>query len=508
MLAGVVIVALTGRLLSLDASGFSEDEAAKLHAIDAYRSGNFSANAEHPMLMKLAMWASMSLSDAWNAAVPSAPIAAETALRLPNVVAGSATVAAVYGLVRLLFGGPAAIAASVIVALDPNVTALNRIGKEETFLVLFLFVAMFCYEHAKAVGSTDVHRAQRWYRASGAAFGLMLASKYAPWLFGMYALFNVAAMPNPGANRPARLPYNGLIVAAFVAANFAVLLPDTWTYCLAYLRGEYTIHHGYTYAGALYNNSVGAMVHGVPATYYLRLIGTKAPLVVMGAALAGLVPIVRRHSDRGAVWLRVFLVMTLLSYSVMGSKFERYALPMLVVIDILAAVGVAAALEWISRAIPSRPVRVAVCAAGCAGILAALIGGQRSAFPFLSTFQNVAGRALAPPLATFPEEAYDFGVREAVADIAAAAAPGAAIVSDAPAAVEWYVRRSGRPDLEVQSLSADGVRPGGERWVIVQDGHVYFETQSLIAQVRQTSPPWREYQIRGTTVLQVFKVKT
>src|SRR5439155_24060149 len=50
LLAGVV------RIGALDTYGFSEDEINKVQAIEQYRAGHFGANAEHPMLMKLAIW--------------------------------------------------------------------------------------------------------------------------------------------------------------------------------------------------------------------------------------------------------------------------------------------------------------------------------------------------------------------------------------------------------------------------------------------------------------------
>jgi len=55
--------ALPIRLINLGASGFSEDEINKWHAVQAYRAGDFTANAEHPMLMKLAAWASVTAGD-------------------------------------------------------------------------------------------------------------------------------------------------------------------------------------------------------------------------------------------------------------------------------------------------------------------------------------------------------------------------------------------------------------------------------------------------------------
>src|SRR5439155_3326783 len=86
------LLALGFRVTALSTYGLSEDEINKVRAIEHYQAGDFTANAEHPMLMKLAMWASVEMAGVWNLVAPSdqaMPI--ETAMRLPNAVAGAAT---------------------------------------------------------------------------------------------------------------------------------------------------------------------------------------------------------------------------------------------------------------------------------------------------------------------------------------------------------------------------------------------------------------------------------
>ena len=509
LLLGVALcVAFACRIAGLDTYGFSTDETAKLRAIDAYARGEFAANAEHPMLMKLLMWGSLASAGAWNGSVPPRlRVAAESALRLPNVLAGTATAAVVYALGRIWFGPHAALAAAFLVALDPNVTAINRIGKEETLSLLFFLTAIWLYERGKRVGATDPAAAQRWYALSGGGFGLMLASKYVPHLFGMYAVYNKAAVRHAGANRPWMGRYYGAMVAVFLVCNFAVVLPESVAYVLGYVRGAHAPHTGYMYAGQLYVNDALSFFHGVPVTYYLHLLATKVPLGVLAAALVGAVPLVRRRRERGFIWLRVFLVLPLLGYSLFGSKFQRYALPTLLTLDLLAAVGVGVLVEWLWRRPWPGAARVLACGAGVAMIFGASLGAQVRVAPFYSTHQNAIGAATVPPLTTFPEEAYDYGVREAVDAIVAEADRGAAIASEAPGVVQYYVERSGRRDLDLRSLARDGLAMQGEQWVIVQDSHIYFENEALVAHLRQVARPWREYHLRGTPVVQVFRLE-
>src|SRR5882672_622042 len=174
----VVLAAATlTRTAHLATYGFSEDEINKVHAVEEYRHGRFGANAEHPMLMKLAMWGSVAASERWNAvAPPERAMSLETAIRLPNALAGAATTLVLFAAVELLFGTPSALAASAVWALDVNAIATSRIGKEDTFLLFFFLLAVWCYEWAKRQGVTDPSGAQLWYTGSGAAFGLMLAS--------------------------------------------------------------------------------------------------------------------------------------------------------------------------------------------------------------------------------------------------------------------------------------------------------------------------------------------
>jgi hypothetical protein len=106
----------------------------------------------------------------------------------------------------------------------------------------------------------------------------------------------------------------------------------------------------------------------------------------------------------------------------------------------------------------------------------------------------------------FPDdEFYDLGMREAVQQVASIAAPGAVIVSDATGVVSEYVRRFGRPDLESWSISSRGApMTRVETWVLVQEGHIYFENEAFIRQLRWR-PPWREVQAPGATAVQIYK---
>src|ERR1044071_10490166 len=93
-LALLVILGFGVRIHQLGAVGFAEDEMNKLNAIHAYERGDFTANSEHPMLMKLLMWASLR-------GIPAS--SEEAALRLPNALIGALTVIALFLLTLAFF---------------------------------------------------------------------------------------------------------------------------------------------------------------------------------------------------------------------------------------------------------------------------------------------------------------------------------------------------------------------------------------------------------------------
>jgi len=509
-----VLVAVLGLGLGLRAAdlsiyGFSADEINKVRAIGEYSRGHFLVNAEHPMLMKLAMWASVNVSETWNQlATPVSPIAMEAAIRLPNALVGAATAVVIFGVCDVLFGTAVGLMASLFWALDVNAIAINRIGKEDTFLLFFFLLAVFFYERGKRVGADEPAGATRWYTASGAAFGLMLASKYFPQYLGVYALYNLITDPSPGDNRPDKLRYYGAMLAAFLIANPIVMHPDTWRYCVGYVLGTTVEHHGYSFAGGLYENTPLPSLHGVPVTFYARMLATKVPMVVLGAMLVGMVEMVRHRRERGFRLLQLWGGLFFVGYSVMSAKFLRYGLPLFAVTDILAAIGVVAGIRWLLRKNWLLPqTRVSVTAAALTlSILAPLVACHTSR-PFYSLFRNAIGERSAPEGGTFPEETYDYGVREAVRQIVATAEPGSAIVSDAPDVVAYYLERSARRDLVVRSLSANGVASAAtQSFVVVQGEHLTFENRDIVSRLQHTAAPWRQIHAGDALAAQIFQV--
>src|SRR2546425_1483260 len=98
-------------------------------------------------------------------------------------------------------------------------------------------------------------------------------------------------------------------------------------------------------------------------------------------------------------------------------------------------------------------------------------------------------------------------MRQAGGRIADRADPSAFAVSEAPAVVAYYLKTSGRTDLQVRSLSGQGIPYGSQpSWVIVQDEHATFENRDLVEQLRRQSIPWREFRAGDALAAQLFRI--
>jgi hypothetical protein len=130
-----------------------------------------------------------------------------------------------------------------------------------------------------------------------------------------------------------------------------------------------------------------------------------------------------------------------------------------------------------------------------------------SSAPYYSLYQNSLGSMLGEPGWLCPnDEFYDAGLKESVVEVAGFAGPGAVVASDAVGVVEEYLRRAGRGDMESWSMSRDGLPVDGrETWVLVQEGHRYFENDGIIRQLEMRGPPLRERRVAGGVADRVYR---
>ena len=499
----LVILGFGLRVTQLGAIGFAEDEMNKLDAVHAYERGDFTANSEHPMVMKMLMWASLR-------GVPAS--SEEAALRFPNALIGALTVIPLFLLTLALFDRWHALLAAAFWAVGINAITHNRIGKEDSLLIFFMLFGFFFFLRAKQISPLDKQARNRRYAASAVAFGLMIASKYFPHYFGLNMLFHhnfkvrQSLLGEPSGKVPGW--FYLLIPAVFVLASPAVLLPEVWQYMNAYMGERLLTHSGYLFAGQLYKNNMSSSPFwGTPVYFYLLFLAIKVPLLILIAFIVGLVISVRRRRHVGHAFALFMFLFWIVPYSLIGGKWLRYTLSMMPFVYMLAAVGVVG-LVRLGTARFFRPKRAAfaftvVMVAVFVGLPAWTALVNR---PHYALYTN----ALAADKAGyyFPhDEFYDDGLREAIKYVCEVAPKGATIAHETPAVARYYLAMFGRTDLNSQTISSkefDARTATGPVYVIVQRGRTYFENRDELDHVRVHFQRVHEVTIEGTSAVEVF----
>ncbi len=505
IIASLVLLVLIGfglRLNQLGAIGFAEDEMNKLDAIHAYERGDFAANSEHPMVMKVLMWASLR-------GIPAG--SEEAALRLPNALIGALTVIPLFLLTSAFFDRWHALLAAAFWAVGINAITHNRIGKEDSLLVFFMLFAFFFFVRAKQIPPSDEPARKRRYAASAVAFGLMIASKYFPHYLGLNMLFHhnfhvrKAAPGEPAGATPGW--FFLLIMGVFLLASPAVLLPEVWQYMNAYMGERLLTHSGYLFAGQLYKNNMSSSPFwGTPIYFYLLFLAIKIPLLTLVAFLLGLViSVVRR--EVGHAFLLFMFLFWIVPYSLIGGKWLRYTLSVMPFVYMLAAVGVVGLVRWAVLRLQNLK-RASVIVSAVALVLFVCLPAW-TAFansPHYALYTNVLGGGNVGYF--FPhDEFYDDGLREAIKYVCDAAPAGATIAHETPAVARHYLAAFGRADLNSQAISAkefDVRTAAGPVYVIVQRGRTYFENRDELDFVRANFHKIYEVKIGDASAVEVF----
>jgi hypothetical protein len=509
VLALLVVIGLGFRVSRLNDIGFAEDEVNKVEAVEAYRLGDISANAEHPMLMKALMFISIT-----RAGLGGGPdmLSDEFALRLPNAVFGALTVIPLFLLTAAFFDRWTGLVAAALWAAGINAITYNRIGKEDTLLVFFMLFAFYFYLRAKQADTRKLDIVRRNYVLSGISFGLMLASKYFPHYFGLNALYHHyfrVRKREPG--EPAgRAPghFYLVILLAFIIANPPVLLPQVWNYLNSYMGEKLLVHTGYLFADHLYKNNVSRTPFwGTPIYFYLVFMAIKIPLLVLLSFVIGFVVSVKRRLHPGHAFVLFMFLFWIVPYSFFGAKWLRYTLSLMPFVYMLAAIGVVQLIRFLNRRLGvSGPGRALVAALVFAIFVGAPAGLAYSAGPHYALYTNALAANKVGYF--FPhDEFYDDGLREAIKFVCDTAPPGAIIAHETPATTNYYLEKFRRVDLNSKAISApdfDVTKISGPTYFIVQRGRTYFENQDKLAFIRANFKKIHEVSVKGMTAAEVF----
>jgi hypothetical protein len=513
LVAGLVMLVAIGlgfRALHLGAIGFAEDEANKVNAVRDYERGAITTNAEHPMLMKQLMFASVKIGHALQKAGKA--INDETLFRLPNAIFGALTAIPLFLLTAAFFDRRTGLIAAAFWSCGVNAITYNRIGKEDTLLVFFMLFAFYFYLRAKQTDTRNVRLRRRKYLFSGTSFGLMLASKYFPHYFGLNALYhhNFRVRKRATGEPPGKTPvlFYVVILVAFLVANPAVLLPEVWNYLNAYMGEKLLVHSGYLFADHLYKNNVSrSPFWGTPVYFYFVFMAVKIPLLLLASFVIGFVVAVKRRRHPGYAFVLFMFLFWIVPYSLMGAKWLRYTLSLMPFLYMIAAVGVIELVRLVSRGMPaSKPGRAIMAAVVVIVFLGQPAWLAYSGGPHYALYTNALAAGKTGYF--FPhDEFYDDGLREAIKFVADTAPSSATIAHETPAATGYYLERFSRSDLKSEAISTpdfDVTKISGPAYIIIQRGRTYFENRDKIAFVRANFRKVYEVPVNGMTAAEVF----
>lgn len=505
-LAFLVLVGFGIRVSNLDSEGLSEDELNKLQAVGDYRAhGLTSANSEHPLLMKGLLTASLVVVDKWNS-TPSLggqrPISPESALRFPGVGFGALTAILIYLLAAELFGAEVGLIAAALWAFDPMGIGFSRIAKEDTFLLFFFLLGniFWLYGQRVAERTQSTADAGKYYWASAAAFGAMMASKYVPQLLTIgiayYGIFQGIPATRWRLGKQRFLIYLIVMGVVFVILNPTILLPDTWQQMGQFAGQKRIGHDGYEFMGRLYSHRFTDFLNGIPWYFYHAFLVVKLPVLTVVGFVVGLPLLFRRKIGDGRYFLLMWMFLWMMTFSFGGGKFTRYFTTVLPAVLITSAIGVQACGRWLGERLSgllsaSWP-KVYVSPLLTLIVLAVSISASISVAPHFRLFTNAFGGGSAKTGHYFPhDEFYDASVREVVAEIEKRAKPGAQVASETPGLAAYYAGGVNRPDLVFVSISDPNalqqLREGD--FIVDARGRRYFSNEAIVLALQQAGQP-------------------
>lgn len=495
------------RAYRLSAEGLSEDELNKLHAVEDYRArGLTSTNGEHPMLMKALLTGSVVFAERWNRTSLAQSSAAwrieqETALRLPAALFGAFTSLLIFLVVCELFGPLTGLIAAALWAVDPAAIGFNRIAKEDTFLLFFFLLAnLFWLRGQRAAEAGDGGRPERYYWATAAAFGAMMASKYMPHYLAIsvayYRIFQDIPATRWRMGKQKWLIFFALMGAVFLVCNPTILLPGTWHEIRIFATEKRIGHDSYEFMGQLFRNQATLWLNGSPWYFYYAFMAFKLPLAIVAAFLVGLPLLFRKQLGDGRYFVLFWIFFWFLPFTLMGGKFLRYFTMGLPVVLITAAIGIHFIARWLTGAVARLAENEAL--KSYAQISVALVfvalsaAASLSYAPFYRLYTNELGGGRERAGSYFPhDEFYDGSVRDTAAAIARIARPHARVASETPGLLVHYAQLAGRNDLVSVSLSDQtALRDFTEGdLVVVARGRRYFSNDELVKALESMSQP-------------------
>jgi hypothetical protein len=524
VVAVLVLVVVAGfgfRVSGLGAEGLSEDELNKLRTVAEYRAkGLTSTNGEHPFLMKALMTASIVAAERWNETSltgkrPALRMSEETALRLPATLVGAFTSLLIYLVVSELFGTATGLLAAALWAFDPAGIGFNRIAKEDSFLLFFFLLANVFWLRGQRAAERGHARPEKYYWATAACFGAMLASKYMPHLLAISAAYYYVFQGIPATRwrmgKRKWIIFFAVMGAAFLVCNPTILLPGTWREMRIFAGEQRIGHDGYEFMGQLYRNQMTLWLKGSPWYFYYAFMAFKLPLTVVAAFLVGLPLLLSKRLGDGRYFVFFWLFFWFFPFPLLGGKFTRYFTMALPVVLITAAIGINATGQWLAhmsaRLASHETLRGYVQVGVALLFVASSAYASARAVPHYRLYTNALGGGHERAGSYFPhDEFYDASMSETASRIATLARPGARVATEAPELLTHYAVRAGRTDLVSISLSDRKALQGltiGDI-IVIQRGRRYFSNDALISKLATASQPAVDLSLGGVPSTRIY----
>ena len=516
----VLIVAGFGfRATGLSAEGLSEDELNKLNAVADYRANGLTgANGEHPMLMKGLQAGTIIIAEKWNnssfvASRPSNRIAPETALRLPGAIFGALSTLLIFLIASELFGVEVALIAAALWAFDPSAIGFNRVAKEDSFLLFFFLLANVFWLRGQRVAESTDRSPNKYYWATAASYGAMVASKYLPHLLTIsicyYWMFQALPETRWRLGKKRLLIFFGIMGLVFLILSPTILLPETWKQMGLFAGGKRISHDGYEFMNELYPQRLGDWLRGIPFYFYFVFTAVKLPLLTVLGFLVGLPLLFRRKLGDGRYFILFWFMMWVVAFCFPGGKFTRYYTTVLPAVLITSALGIQWAGRCVANRIAGSDLKHYVPATLAMIVIAGSIINSVQAAPHFRLFTNSLGGGMAWAGYYFPhDEFYDASMREVIAEIAARARTGARIASESPSLASHYAGREQRPDLVCVSLSDPEALKQFEigDFVIIARGRRYFSNDAIVSALRDHATPIAELKLDSVPSAKIYQL--
>jgi hypothetical protein len=520
--AAVIVLIVAGfgfRVTGLSAEGLSEDELNKLKAVADYRAhGLTGANGEHPMFMKACQAASIILAEKWNTSSfvvshPANHISPETAVRLPGTIVGALSALLIFLIVAELFGYEVALIAAALWAFDPTAIGLNRIAKEDSFLLFFFLLANVFWLRSQRVAESTDRSPNKYYWLTAASYGAMVASKYVPHLFAIsicyYWMFQGLPETRWRLGKKRLLVFFTIMGLVFLALSPTILLPETWQQMGLFAGGKRVSHDGYEFMNRLYTQRFDDWLRGIPVYFYFVLTAVKLPLLTVLGFVTGVPLLFRRKLGDGRYFILFWFMLWVVAFCFPGGKFTRYYTTVLPAVLITSALGIQFAGRWLANRIASfGNLRHYVPATLAVIVITASVISSVQAAPHFRLFTNSIGGGNEWAGYYFPhDEFYDASMRDVMSQIARRARPGARVLSESPSLSSYYAERENRADLICLSLSdPEAIKQleSGD-FVIVARGRRYFSNDALITALRDHSSPIIELSLGPVPSAKVYE---